>query len=131
LLTLKGPIELESSARASPPGARKENMNRRRRSNPDDELLPEYDFTGAVRGKYYERYRQGTNVVLLDPDVAAVFRDSSAVNDTLRRLVSLAEAKVTAQKSRQLRQRRPNKPLQPTSRPRRGGAGKRARAARG
>ena len=40
-------------------------------------MLPEYDFTGAVRGKYYERYRQGTNVVLLDPDVAAVFRDSA------------------------------------------------------
>jgi hypothetical protein len=105
-------------------------MNQNRRSNRDDELLPEYDFTGAVRGKYYERYRQGTNVVLLDPDVAAVFRDSAAVNDTLRRLVALAEAKVTAQKSRRPRQRRPDTPLQPTS-PRRGGAGKRARAARG
>ncbi len=57
-------------------------------------MLPEYDFTGAVRGKYYERYRQGTNVVLLDPDVASVFRDSDAVNDALRLLVSLAEAKV-------------------------------------
>jgi len=106
-------------------------MNQHRRSNRDDELLPEYDFTGAVRGKYYERYRQGTNVVLLDPDVAAVFRDSAAVNDTLRRLVSLAEAKVAAQESRRPRQRRPNKPLQPTSRPRLGGTGKRARAARG
>jgi len=52
-------------------------------------MLPEYDFTGAVRGKYYKRYRQGTNVVLLDPDVAAVFRDSAAVNDALRLLVSL------------------------------------------
>ena len=35
-----------------------------------DDMLPEYDFSNAVRGKYYERYRQGTNVVLLDPDVA-------------------------------------------------------------
>ncbi|MBI1788272.1 MAG: hypothetical protein HYR60_12070 [Acidobacteria bacterium] len=57
-------------------------------------MLPEYDFTGAVRGKYYERYRQGANVVLLDPDVAAVFRDSAAVNDALRLLVAVAEAKV-------------------------------------
>jgi hypothetical protein len=36
----------------------------------DDDLEPEYDFTGAVRGKYYERYQEGTNAVLLDPDVA-------------------------------------------------------------
>jgi hypothetical protein len=36
----------------------------------DDEMLPQYDLTGGVRGKYVERYRQGTNVVLLDPDVA-------------------------------------------------------------
>ena len=47
-------------------------MSQRRRIDSDDDMLPEYDFTGAVRGKYYERYRQGTNVVLLDPDVAAV-----------------------------------------------------------
>jgi hypothetical protein len=44
-------------------------MSPRPRANDDDEILPEYDFTGAVRGKYYERYRQGTNVVLLDPDI--------------------------------------------------------------
>jgi len=36
----------------------------------DDDLEPEYDFSGAVRGKYYQRYQQGTNVVLLDADVA-------------------------------------------------------------
>ncbi len=69
-------------------------MSQRPRANSDDDLLPEYDFTGAVRGKYYERYRQGTNVVILDPDVAAVFKDSATVNDALRLLVSLAEAKV-------------------------------------
>ena len=42
----------------------------------DDDLLPEYDFSqmkGAVRGKYVERFREGTNLVLLDPDVAAAF----------------------------------------------------------
>lgn len=56
----------------------------------DDDLLPEYDFTGAVRGKYYERYRQGTNVVLLEPDVAQAFKDSESVNRALRLLLDLA-----------------------------------------
>ena len=74
-------------------------MSQRRRTNSEDDLLPEYDFTGAVRGKYYERYRQGTNVVLLDPDVAAAFRDSAAVNDALRLLISLAKAKVTRRRT--------------------------------
>ena len=54
--------------------------------NDDDELLPEYDLTEGVRGKYVERYRQGTNVVLLDPDVAEKFPTSESVNDALRRL---------------------------------------------
>ena len=40
----------------------------------EDDMRPEYDLSGGVRGKYYERYRQGTNVVRLDPDVAAAFR---------------------------------------------------------
>jgi hypothetical protein len=52
----------------------------------DDQMLPEYDLTGGVRGKYVDRYRQGTNVVLLDPDVAQKFPTSKAVNDALRRL---------------------------------------------
>ncbi len=56
----------------------------------DDDLLPEYDFSemkGGVRGKYVERYREGTNLVLLDPDVAAAFPDAKAVNDALRQLM--------------------------------------------
>lgn len=56
----------------------------------DDEMLPEYDFSkmkGAVRGKYVDRYREGTNLVLLDPDVAAAFPDAKAVNDALRRVL--------------------------------------------
>ena len=56
----------------------------------DDDLRPEYDFaqmSGGVRGKYVERYRAGTNVVLLDPDVAAAFPDAKAVNDALRKLL--------------------------------------------
>jgi len=56
-----------------------------------DEMRPEYDIRGGVRGKYYERYRQGTNVVLLQPDVAAVFRSSEAVNRALRELMEIAK----------------------------------------
>jgi hypothetical protein len=59
-------------------------------SEEDDDLQPEYDFSkmeGGVRGKYVERYRQGTNLVLLDPDVAAAFPDAKAVNDALRLLL--------------------------------------------
>ena len=89
-------------------------MSQRRRANSDDDLLPEYDFTGAVRGKYYERYREGTNVVLLDPDVAAVFRDSVAVNDALRLLVSVAEAKVQRAGAGTHEPQRPNKALHRT-----------------
>ncbi len=49
-----------------------------------------YDFRGAVRGKYAARYAAGTNVVLLDADVAKVFPDSAAVNEALRALVRIA-----------------------------------------
>jgi hypothetical protein len=59
-----------------------------------DEMKPEHDIRGGVRGKYYERYRQGTNVVLLEPDVAAVFQDSNSVNRALRMLIDVARSQV-------------------------------------
>ena len=80
-------------------------MSQKRKNNSNDDMLPEYDFTGAVRGKYYERYRQGTNVVLLDADVAESFRDSAAVNEALRLLVSIAEAKVERRRTGTKRRR--------------------------
>ena len=52
-----------------------------------DEMLPEYDFRGGVRGKYAARYPKESNVVVLDPDVAAEFKDSEAVNAALRALL--------------------------------------------
>ena len=64
----------------------------------DDEMRAEYDLRGGVRGKYYERYREGTNVVLLDPDVAKVFHDSEAVNVALRQFLSEHGAPATAVK---------------------------------
>jgi hypothetical protein len=51
---------------------------------PPDDIRPEYDFHGGVRGKYAARFREGTNIVVLDPDVAAEFKDSQAVNEALR-----------------------------------------------
>ena len=53
-------------------------------NNDPDEMRPEYDLRGGVRGKYFEQYKQGTNVVLLDSDLADVFRDSDSVNKALR-----------------------------------------------
>ena len=60
-----------------------------------DAMRSEYDFFGAVRGKYYERYRASTNVVVLDADVSEVFPNSQAVNQALRVLASAARARVT------------------------------------
>ena len=57
-----------------------------------DTMRPEYDFSNAVRGVTAARYAQGTNVVLLDPDVAELFPDSRAVNEALRTFARLARA---------------------------------------
>ena len=55
--------------------------------DPDrDTLRPEYDFSKGVRGATAARYAQGTNIVVVDPDVRDVFPDSAAVNDALRAL---------------------------------------------
>ncbi len=56
-----------------------------------DEMRPEYDLSNGVRGRHYESYRKGTNVVFLEPDVARVFKDSESVNRTLRSLLDLAK----------------------------------------
>lgn len=54
----------------------------------EEDDIPETDFSGGVRGKYYERAMQGSNVVLLEPDVARVFRDSAVVSQALREYLS-------------------------------------------
>jgi len=58
-----------------------------------DEMLPEYDFSKGVRGKYAARFLKGSNVVVLEPDIAKVFADSDAVNEALRTLVRMGMAK--------------------------------------
>ncbi len=60
-----------------------------------DDMRPEYDFdySTAIRGKYYRRLlKEGANVVVLEPDVAKAFRSSAAVNEALRSLLRMSEA---------------------------------------
>lgn len=54
-------------------------------------MLAEYDFSGGVRGKFAGVYAEGTNVVLLDEDVAKAFPDAASVNQALRLLIRLAK----------------------------------------
>ena len=69
-------------------------MKKRDRRN--DDLRPEYDFAamkGGVRGKYYQRIREeGTNLVLLDPEVAAAFPSEASVNEALRGVLNTTRA---------------------------------------
>ncbi len=55
----------------------------------DPDMLQEYDFSGGVRGKYAKRYAEGTNVVVIDPDVAEYFPDHDTVNEALRGLAAI------------------------------------------
>ncbi len=64
------------------------------RTRRDPDMLDEYDFSKGVRGKYAKRYAEGTNIVVLSPDVAEVFHDSESVNEALRVLVKVARQKV-------------------------------------
>lgn len=69
-------------------------MKSKARSESDD-LRPEYDFdySKAVRGKYYRRLlKEGANVIVLEPDVAKAFRNSAAVNEALRSLLEVSES---------------------------------------
>jgi hypothetical protein len=68
-------------------------MKNKKRKRERDELRPEYDFSkmqGGVRGKYVQRYRQGTNLVLLERDVASAFPTDRAVNEMLRAVMKAA-----------------------------------------
>jgi hypothetical protein len=69
-------------------------MKKAAKTRRDPDMLDEYDFSKGVRGKYAKRYAEGTNVVILSPDVAKVFPDSDSVNEALRALVKVARQKV-------------------------------------
>jgi hypothetical protein len=69
-------------------------MNHEFEDDLNDDLLPHYDFAnmaGGVKGKYVDRYRSGTNIVLLDPDVADAFPTAESVNEALRMLLTIAQ----------------------------------------
>lgn len=61
-----------------------------RRTKHHDEMRSHYNFSGGERGKYAARYAEGTNVIVLSPDVAEVFSDSVAVNEALQTLVCVS-----------------------------------------
>jgi hypothetical protein len=61
------------------------------KTSDDDGMRDEYEFSKGVRGKYADRFAEGSNVVILDPDVARVFSDSASVNKVLRVLAEIAE----------------------------------------
>ena len=77
-------------------------MKKRVKNDIDDDLRPEYDLSEllktGVRGKYAERFRAGTNLVLLEPDIAKAFSTDQAVNDALRLVIQLT--KIANNKSR-------------------------------
>ena len=91
-------------------------------------MRPEYNFAsmkGGVRGKYYKRFREGTNIVLLDPEVTQAFPSEASVNEALRGILNTTRA---VRSTGGL----PNKALQPTSRAKRKARSTRkSRAARG
>ena len=74
-------------------------MKKKRKSEMEDELRPEYDLRellkGGFRGKYAERYWAGTNLVLLEPNVAKAFgNDAATVNEALRLVIQLKKVSV-------------------------------------
>ena len=65
-------------------------MKRKNPATAESDMRAEYDFSGAVRGKYYRRYMESSNVVVIDPDVHARFKNSTAVNEALHTLIRAA-----------------------------------------
>ena len=66
----------------------------------NEKAVPDYDFSNGVRGKYAARYEEGTNIVVLSPDLAEVFPDSESVNEALRTLVRISGKSVGVRRSR-------------------------------
>lgn len=68
-------------------------------------MREEYDFSKGVRGKYLKRYQAGSNIIVLDPEIAAIFPDSNAVNDALRALIRAAGHNKLLLRTRKTRRR--------------------------
>ncbi|OQY54200.1 MAG: hypothetical protein B6245_21600 [Desulfobacteraceae bacterium 4572_88] len=55
----------------------------------EEEMLEEHDFSNGIRGRYVSRFKEGSNVIILDPDVAKIFNDSESVNNALRSMAHI------------------------------------------
>lgn len=64
-----------------------------KRMRKDSDMLEEYDFSKGVQGKYAKKYAKGTNVVVIEPDVAKFFPDHDSVNQALRALTDIIKTK--------------------------------------
>jgi hypothetical protein len=73
-------------------------MKKARKPSQRDTMRREYDFSAGVRGKYAARFQDGANIVILEPDVAAVFTDSAAVNKALRAIIEIAPSRPARRK---------------------------------
>jgi hypothetical protein len=71
-------------------------MSRKPLKATEPEMRSEYDFSGAVRGKYYKRYLETSNVVVLEPDVARRFKNAASVNKALRTYLKGSKRGLTA-----------------------------------
>jgi hypothetical protein len=79
-------------------------MKKKSAAKQSDDLRPEYDLSqlkGGVRGKYYRRAAAGTNLVLIEPDLANLFPDAEAVNRALRVLAEAAQSAATSKRRRE------------------------------
>jgi hypothetical protein len=72
------------------PGSRPDQNGEFMTPDTSDDMRAEHDFSEALQGKHHRAYQEGTNIVLLEPDVARAFRDSASVNRALRLLMDLA-----------------------------------------
>jgi len=71
--------------------------------NHKEEMLAEYDFSNGEKGRYAKRAQKGSNVLVLDPDVAKVFRDPIATNESLRALAKVIRIHPKIRRSNQTR----------------------------
>lgn len=98
------------SAKAEKGQRRKNVMGRKTDAPESDELRPEYDFSKMKlvgRGVFAERYRSGTNLVLLDPDVREAFPDDESVNEALRVFAKVAKQQASRARKAPVRTKRP------------------------
>jgi hypothetical protein len=64
-----------------------------------NDMLPEYDFSKGIRGKYTKRYSKGTNIVMIEPELSKYFPDQKSVNDALRGLTEIIKRKKKVEQS--------------------------------